>query len=91
MKIETRNDGLDDLLQTIDMIRKCIPSDLKDCRDIDFETLAISFRKMFRVNYNLSVSKDNFCFGISDGQEYNFEVMVRIVDGDVFTKFNWTR
>lgn len=83
MQGNSEKDGLDNLLIIMELLRKNIPNDLTDCRDIDYETLAISFKRMYRVNYRLSVNQKKFSFNVSDGQFYEAEVNVSILNGEV--------
>lgn len=83
MLINSENGLLDNLLIIIELLKRNVPDDLTDCRDIDFETLAISFKRMYRVNYRLSVNKTKFSFIIFDGQSYEAEVNISIVNEKV--------
>lgn len=83
MRSNSENDLLDNLLIITELLRKNVPNDLTDCRDIDYETLAISFKRMYRINYRLSVNKTKLNFRVFDGQFYEAEVNVSIVNGEV--------
>lgn len=84
MKENSKKDGMDNLLIIMELLRKSIPNDLTDCRDIDYETLSIPFERMSSVNYHLSVNQKMLSFVVSDGQFYKAGVNVSIMNGEVF-------
>lgn len=75
---------LDDLIETIDLIRKCIPAKLRNCHEIDYEMLALSFRNVCLATYNISVGKEEMEFEISDGQGHQLVATVKIENENVY-------
>lgn len=86
-----KSSQLDDLIETIDLIRKCIPAELRNCHDIDYEMMAWSFRKVCLATYNLSVKKEEMEFGISDGQGHQLIATVKIENDNVYLSLSIER